>query len=278
MKKSFIISLLFVITGFLFITINGCATKKSPGEPVLIPTNTPTNIPTPNLSPVNISAQVTKTCFNVYTCSPGSSNTSAVAEDGDGNIWASEMTASSYFKKYNNTGTELFSTVAPMIEGITVDKANNWVWFTDIMMSNTQDFTARDSNNFNGASKARFSISKGISDNYYRIGYDGTDLWVLRSDSLMNWHCYKYSTAGTLLTDFSVPAPDGYYYHGITYGDGYLWLSSFDDTYGYIYKMTTTGTIEAVYYLESFAFYGIDWVSPNTFWVAMGSEVCKIHF
>ncbi len=278
MKKLFIISSLFIITGFLIINVNGCAKKKNPAELVPIPTNTPADTPVPSLTPVNISAQITKTCFAVDTCSAGGSATSAVAEDKDKNIWVSEMSECSYFKKYNTSGTELFSTGSPMISGMTKDKTNNWIWYSYTFLGNAY-IIAKDSNNITGTAKANITIPI-TTENYFRIGFDGTYVWVLYTDTSFNWQCVKYTTSGTSLGGFQVPAPvNSGYYWGITYGDGYLWLSSLDYTYsyGYIYKMDTSGSICAIYYL-GFALYGIDWIAPNTFWAAMGSEVCKINF
>lgn len=240
---------------------------------------TPTATITPTLQITDVSALITKTCFSVNTSTCGSA-TSAIVQDADGNIWASEESACAYFVKYDSSGNSLFSTTAPMIDGMAVDKTNNWLWYSTVTSGYAAYFKAYDSNDITGTAKASFN--KPITtENYFRIAYDGTNMWVLYLDTSYNWQCVKYSTTGTSLGGFSVQQPyNGGYYWGITYGgDGYLWLSSYDNTNGYIYKMSTSGTIDAIYLLgSSLKTFGIDWVATNTFWVASQTQACKISF
>ena len=159
MNKNIIIVVSSIIfLGFILLNIIGCTVKQSPGEPVTLPSNTPT----PNLTPVDVSAQLTKTCFSVDTCTMGSA-TSAITEDKDGYIWASEQTVCAYFVKYDAAGNSLFSIAAPRVEGMTADKTNNWIWYSYNFAGTTQSFVAKDSNNIIGTSKAGFSISKLIN-------------------------------------------------------------------------------------------------------------------
>jgi hypothetical protein len=302
-KKTFISVNIFIILFILLIGLS-CGTKKSsltnPDpqntatlgisstitktetiSPIVTATTTSTITPTQtlnvNVSVTDISAQLTRTCFSVNTSSC-SSATSAVIQDADGNLWASEMTACAYFKKYNNTGTEIFSLSAPMVNGMAVDKANNWVWYS-MKVVNNEYIVGKDSNNISGTAKASFNIPI-TSENYFRIAFDGTYLWVLYADTSYNWQCAKYTITGTLLGSFSISQPhNGGYYWGITYGDGYLWLSSYDNNNGYIYRMSLTGSVDTIYNLgSSFMTFGIDWVATNTFWIACQNQVCQIKF
>ena len=277
MKKQLYISLLLVV----FIIIWGCAIKKSPGEPLTSPTNTPT----PNLTPINITTQLTKTCLTVDTCSAGGSATNCVAEDSIGNIWAAEMTACAWFMKYDSSGNTLFAKTAPPISGMSCDKNNDWVWYIigygTGSLFGVEAYESSDGNfGTAGANrKAAFSVSKATNEDYFGITFDGQDLWTIKhawSDN--SWHCYKYSTSGIELLHFQILNPvNGGQYWSISYGGGYLWLSSYNSTESYIYQIDTSGNLISIVTFNDMCL-GLQWVSQNTFWIAALTEVCRISY
>jgi len=277
--------LLIIIS--IVILINSCVTKRdATTSPAIIPTNTPTDIPTYSGLPADITAQITKTCITVDTCIAGGSATASVAEDNDGNIWVTEMTGCGLLAKYDSLGNSIYSRTADPISGLTSDKANNWIWqlpensYSTVayMRAYHTDYLGPDSVTY---VQANFSISKEANSAFYSLGYDGQNLYTLKNvftDS--SWYVYKYSTLGTELSSFQVDAPiEGGQYWGISYGDGYIWLSSRNspgDKY-YLYKMTTAGTLINVFSFDDKCL-GIQWVASNTFWFAAGDEICRINF
>jgi len=273
------IRVLSAIAIVFFLLCWGCASKKAPGEPqVTVPTNTPTS----NLTPIDVSAQVTKTCFVADTCSAGSSATLWAAEDADSYIWATEMSGCANFVKYDAGGNSAFSTTAPQVTGMTTNRNINWLWYSqESFAGEEQYFFATESNNF-GTGGANFTLSKEINEHFYGLGCEEQYLWTIKKDgtsTLPNWYCCKFSASGQLVMEFSVTSVTGSEFYGITVGDGYLWLSSCDiiNEVTYLYKMLPSGYIETIFYFD-FKFFGIDWVSTNTFHAALLSEVCKINF
>ncbi len=281
------IRVLSAIAIVFFLLCWGCASKKAPGEPqVTVPTNTPT----PNLTPIDVSAQVTKTCFVVDTCSGAGSGTSTVAENNNGYIWASERTDCAFFVKYDTAGNSITSLLAPDVWGMAADKNNNWIWYSTLN-STYQEFKAMNSNDFSFTGTS-FTLPI-TNERFCGLGYDGQNLWTIKVNDFSypvtgdcKFWCSRYSTDGQKLTEFELDTSKSMWgYWGITYGDGYLWISDngniggFDG--GWIYKFTETGIMMNKYFIGTdICLRGIQWVNANTFYVVLcgGDKICKINY
>jgi hypothetical protein len=192
-----------------------------------------------------------------------------------------------YWAKYDLSGNPLYTHTSPPVNGVAADAANGLIWFIvpcGYCPGNSfHTVNAVYEDNITGTAVTWFSIPDlTLGDYDYGLAFEGADLWTTKqyylAPNMIN-ECRKYSTAGVLLKSFQVPPPPGGTYWGIAYGDGYLWLSSYDGNNGYIRKVTTDGAVVDTYIVSnSGVFMGIVWAGTNTFWVAGNSEICKINW
>lgn len=103
------------------------------------------------------------------------------------------------------------------------------------------------------------------------VTYDGEHLRYSTGGN-HNWnYVYKLTTKGSVVSSFQAPHGEGYLNKGIDWGGSYLWLAQSSTAGGFIYQMTTAGSIVFSMFLQGRRPTGVAWDGKHV-WFADGGN------
>jgi hypothetical protein len=75
------------------------------------------------------------------------------------------------------------------------------------------------------------------------VAFDGGYLWYSTAGNHYWNYVYKLTTTASVLSSFQAPHGKGFLNEGVDWGGGHLWLAQSGYAGGYVYQMTTAGSV-----------------------------------
>jgi hypothetical protein len=103
-------------------------------------------------------------------------------------------------------------------------------------------------------------IGSFAAPNYgYDVACDGSYLWYSTGGSHYLNYIYKLTKGGSILMSFQAPHGSGFNNRGLDWGAGSLWLAQRGARGGYIYQMTSAGSVVYSMYMPTRKPKGVAW-------------------
>jgi hypothetical protein len=115
------------------------------------------------------------------------------------------------------------------------------------------------------------AASFAAPSNGYGVTYDGEHLWYSTAGSHYWNYVYKLTTKGSVVSSFQAPHGKGYLNKDIDWGDSCLWLAQSSSAGGFIYQMTTAGSVVFSIFLQGREPTGVAWDGKRV-WFADGGN------
>ena len=99
------------------------------------------------------------------------------------------------------------------------------------------------------------------------LAYAGDYLWYSTAGNHYWNYVYKLTTAASVVSSFQAPNGRGFLNKGLDWDGRYLWLALAGSAGGYIYRMTTDGSVVASLFVPAFCPTGVGW-DGSCVWMA----------
>ncbi len=115
------------------------------------------------------------------------------------------------------------------------------------------------------------TASFAAPSNGYGVTYDGESLWYSTAGN-HNWnYVYRLTKQGSVVSSFQAPHGSGFLNRDVDWGGSYLWLAQSSSAGGFIYQMTTAGSVVFSIFMQGRRPTGVAWDGKHV-WFADGGN------